>query len=266
MGSNKKHYAVIRGFRPGIYNAWFGPGGAEEQVKGYENALFKGFVTLDAAEKWIQTVSPIITAKTEVISRFAGKPPESPDSPATAKKEAPATANPGGSSGKVSSPSKIVIYTDGGCRRNPGPGGYGAVILHGKRCQELSGGFRLTTNNRMELAACTFALRSLEFPSEVDLHSDSQYVVKGIEKGWAKRWRKNGWMRTPEEAALNADLWAELLELCERHRVRFFWVRGHAGNRENERCDQLATEAALKRDLAEDSGYLRQQARKRDYE
>jgi ribonuclease HI len=153
---------------------------------------------------------------------------------------------------------EVTLYTDGGCKRNPGPGGYGAVIIdHGKR-RELSGGFRLTTNNRMELTACIVALQALAEPAAIVLHSDSRYVVNGIEKGWAKKWRSNGWMRTPEEPALNADLWSKLLEECARHRVRFVWVRGHAGNQENERCDRLASEAILQGRLPDDAGYLAQ--------
>jgi ribonuclease HI len=149
-----------------------------------------------------------------------------------------------------------VVYTDGGCLGNPGPGGYGAVVLDGETRRELSAGYRLTTNNRMELLACIAALETLGAPVEVILHSDSRYVVNGIEKGWARRWRANGWMRSRTEAAVNCDLWARLLDLCEAHRVRFVWVHGHAGNRENERCDRLATSAAQGAGLREDHAYV----------
>ncbi|MGE5343484.1 MAG: ribonuclease HI [Candidatus Omnitrophota bacterium] len=135
---------------------------------------------------------------------------------------------------------KVIIYTDGGCLNNPGPGGYGAVLLHGEKRKELSGGFRKTTNNRMELTACIEALKALKYPCSVMLHSDSQYVVNGITKGWAERWKKKGWMRGQNAPAENCDLWDKLLELCKIHDVEFVWVRGHAGNIENERCDQLA--------------------------
>jgi len=140
---------------------------------------------------------------------------------------------------------------------NPGPGGYGAVILDGDQRIELAQGFRLTTNNRMELMGCIAALETLKAPTDVVLHSDSRYVVNGISKGWARRWRANGWMRTKSEAAVNADLWAKLLDLCALNKVRFVWVHGHAGNRENERCDRLATEAAQGPDLREDRAYVR---------
>jgi len=256
MASSKNYYAVMRGFHPGIYNAWYGPGGAEEQVKGYEKALFKGFSSREEATRWIQEMTSIAhdkKKKKKTASRSSG---ETERRKSLEQKET-SPAEPADAP-EASSLAQTVIYTDGGCRRNPGPGGYGAVILEGGSRRELSRGFRLTTNNRMELMACIASLKSLPDPSDVVLHSDSQYVVKGIEKGWAEKWRSKGWMRTSEEPALNADLWAELLDLCARHRVRFVWVRGHAGNRENERCDSLATAAALSRQSSEDYGYLKQ--------
>jgi len=256
MASSKKYYAVMRGFQPGIYTAWYGPGGAEEQVKGYENALFKGFSALEAAKSWVQEMTPIVNHDKKLVTRHSVK--------AETKTQAKQKKTDAGTSIGVPESSSLpetVIYTDGGCRRNPGPGGYGVVILEGGKRRELSRGFRLTTNNRMELMACIAALQALFVPSDVVLHSDSQYVVKGIEKGWAKKWRRNGWMRTSEEPALNADLWAELLDLCARHRVRFVWVRGHAGNKENERCDALATAAALSSEPLEDYGFLKERRR-----
>ncbi len=153
----------------------------------------------------------------------------------------------------------VIIYTDGGAIGNPGPGGYGAVLLSGKHRRELSGGFRLTTNNRMELTAAIVALKALKTPCKVTLHSDSQYVVNGINKGWAKKWRANGWMRNKKDPALNPDLWQQLLELCEKHDVTFVWVKGHAGIAENERCDQLTQIAIKSGNLAVDEGYERSQ-------
>jgi len=150
---------------------------------------------------------------------------------------------------------KVVIYTDGGCINNPGPGGYGVVLLYGKKRKELLGGYRNTTNNRMELMACIEGLKALKYPCSVKLYSDSQYVVNGIEKGWAKRWKKKGWMRNQLDPAENADLWAQLLDLCEKHDVEFKWVRGHAGNKENERCDQLAKQAATGKKKLSDTPY-----------
>ena len=129
------------------------------------------------------------------------------------------------------------------------------MILAGDNRQELSGGFRLTTNNRMELMGCIEALKSLTAPSRVLLFSDSKYVVDAVTKGWAKKWKRNGWMRTPTEMAQNPDLWDELLTLCDKHTVDFSWVKGHAGTPENERCDRLAVAAAAGRDLARDVWY-----------
>ena len=149
----------------------------------------------------------------------------------------------------------VTIHTDGACLGNPGPGGYGAVLDYEGTRKELSGGFRLTTNNRMELLAVITALEALKEPCQVTVYSDSRYVVDAIEKGWAKRWRAKAWMRTKKEAAINPDLWNRLLQLTEQHDVTLEWVRGHAGNVANERCDQLAVEAASRRDLPPDDVY-----------
>lgn len=151
---------------------------------------------------------------------------------------------------------QVTIYTDGACLGNPGPGGYGAVLLHGEVRKELSGGFRLTTNNRMEMMAAIVGLQSLKEPCVVTLYSDSQYVVNAITKGWAKKWKANGWKRNKTDKAVNPDLWEQLLQLCDRHKVTFCWVRGHSGNIENECCDQLAVAAAKQKDLPPDTGYL----------
>jgi ribonuclease HI len=152
-----------------------------------------------------------------------------------------------------------VIYADGACIRNPGPGGYGTVILSGTQRRELSAGFRKTTNNRMEILGCIVGLETLDAGSKVTVYSDSKYVVNAIAQSWAVRWRANGWRRRDEDGewkpALNADLWKRMLELCEAHRVRFEWVRGHAGNVENERCDVLARTAATSAASGVDEGY-----------
>ncbi|HYK88119.1 MAG TPA: ribonuclease HI [Acidobacteriota bacterium] len=149
----------------------------------------------------------------------------------------------------------VTIYTDGGCIDNPGPGGFGVVLIYGKHRREISGGFRLTTNNRMELLAVITGLEALKARCRATVYSDSQYVVNAIEKGWAKRWRAKNWRRNKEEKALNPDLWERLLRLCEFHEVKFKWVRGHAGNRENERCDELARQAASRSNLPIDVVY-----------
>jgi ribonuclease HI len=128
-------------------------------------------------------------------------------------------------------------------------------LRYGDHRKELSGGYRLTTNNRMELLAVVKALETLNQPCQVTLHSDSRYVVDAMAKGWAKKWRANGWQRNKREKAVNPDLWGTLLDLCEQHAVEFRWVRGHAGDVENERCDRLAVEAAHQPDLPADPGY-----------
>lgn len=139
---------------------------------------------------------------------------------------------------------QVEIFTDGACSGNPGPGGYGVILRYGAAEKELSGGEAITTNNRMELMAAITGLRALREPCQVTLYSDSQYVINGITKGWAAKWRANGWMRNRTEKAVNPELWDELLTLCARHEVTMVWVRGHAGHPENERCDQLAVAAA----------------------
>jgi ribonuclease HI len=150
---------------------------------------------------------------------------------------------------------QVTIYTDGACLGNPGPGGYGAVLLYGPHRQEISGGFRLTTNNRMEIMAVIAALEALKELCRITLYSDSQYVVNAMAQGWARRWKTNGWKRNQREEAVNPDLWERLLDLCDQHQVEFRWLRGHSGIAENERCDQLAVNAAKQPGLLEDTGY-----------
>ena len=134
----------------------------------------------------------------------------------------------------------VTIYTDGACSGNPGPGGYGAILMYGSHKKELSGGEANTTNNRMELMGVITALKALNRPCQVNLYTDSQYVVNAIEKGWARKWQANGWMRNKKDKALNPDLWQMLLDLLEVHQVTFHWVKGHAENPYNNRCDELA--------------------------
>lgn len=150
---------------------------------------------------------------------------------------------------------KVVIHTDGACSGNPGPGGYGTVLQYGEHRKELSGGFRKTTNNRMELLAVIEGLRALKHPCEVTVFSDSKYIVDAVNKGWAKRWQSNGWRRNKRDRALNPDLWATLLNLLETHHVSVRWVKGHAGNPGNERADALAVAASQHDHLAIDEGY-----------
>ncbi len=148
---------------------------------------------------------------------------------------------------------RVTIYTDGACHGNPGPGGYAAILLYDKKRKEISRGYRSTTNNRMELRAVIGGLESLKQKCEITVYSDSQYVVQGLMQGWAKKWRANGWMRNKKEAAKNPDLWDKLLRLCDYHNVEFKWTKGHAGDPENERCDELANAAARAPALLEDT-------------
>ena len=135
---------------------------------------------------------------------------------------------------------KVIIYTDGACSGNPGPGGYGVVLVFGNNRKELSGSEENTTNNRMELTAAIVGLSALKRKCEVKLVTDSKYVSDGISKGWAASWRQNGWRKADKKPALNADLWEKLLILIEQHEVELEWVKGHNGHPENERCDALA--------------------------
>ena len=151
----------------------------------------------------------------------------------------------------------VYAYSDGSAIGNPGPGGYGVVLVRGDARNELSGGFRHTTNNRMELLGAISALQILKRRRRVILTTDSRYVVDGIEEGWAIKWRSNGWRRGKRGKALNPDLWDRLLSLVEEHDVTFEWVRGHAGHAENERCDQLANLAAHGTELDIDEEYER---------
>lgn len=150
----------------------------------------------------------------------------------------------------------VIIYTDGAAEPNPGPGGYGVVMLAGKHRKELSGGFRRTTNNRMELMGVIVGLEALTKPCRVTLFSDSKYVVDSVERGSVHRWKKNNWFRTKTDKAKNADLWARFLDVFEKHVVKFKWVKGHAGVPENERCDELAVAAAQSGNLSPDVGYI----------
>ncbi len=141
---------------------------------------------------------------------------------------------------------KVEIFTDGACAGNPGPGGWGTVLRFGSVQKELSGGEAETTNNRMELTAVIEGLKALKMPCDVTLTTDSKYIADSVLKGWAVSWRKNGWIRSNKEPALNPDLWEELLRLLEIHNVQIVWVKGHSGHPENERCDRLAVAQSKK--------------------
>lgn len=227
--TKKKYYAVAAGHKPGIYTEWFGPDGAQVQVRGFPGARYKGFASREEAQSWLEDPQTVSLQKT---SRIHCEPSALEDLQGY-----------------------VVIYTDGGSINNPGPGGYGIVIIEGDKRLEISGGFRKTTNNRMELMGAIVALKQFEKTIKALLRTDSRYVVNGIMKGWAKRWQKNGWMRTKSEPAENYDLWEQLLDLTNRHHVVIEWVKGHAGNNENERCDVLAKEASAMTNLPSDINY-----------
>lgn len=231
--AKNKYYAVATGRKPGIYDKWYGQGGAEEQVNGYPGAKYRGFPTLRDAEIWLE--GNLSITNSEENSKIIIPPDKS-----TSQSE---------------DTIKVIIYTDGGCIGNPGPGGYGIVIQDKGKRREISGGYRLTTNNRMELMACIVALSSLDDKSAGILYSDSQYIVNGINKGWAFKWRSNDWNRNKREKAENSDLWEELLKVYEENEIEFRWIRGHIGIKENERCDQLSMEAAARKDLQADNVY-----------
>ena len=134
----------------------------------------------------------------------------------------------------------VEIYTDGACSGNPGPGGWGAILRYNGTEKELSGGEEQTTNNRMELTGVISALSALKESCIVELYSDSKYVIDALEKGWAVSWRQKSWKKADKKPALNPDLWEKLLELTEKHEMRYHWVKGHADNEFNNRCDKLA--------------------------
>lgn len=255
----RKFYAVLTGRKPGIYTLWSGPGGAEEQVKGFAGAKFHGFASREEADAYLRAGG--VKAAPELFASDPARPPAAPAGPAhssVAHNSAPYAAD--------LEAGRVVIFTDGACTGNPGPGGYGLVLLcrdgqSGELVrQEGSAGFRRTTNNRMEILACIAALSLLKRRSDVVLYSDSRYVVDAVSKGWARRWRANDWLRAPTESgqrlrAENVDLWEQMLDLLEQHKVEFRWVKGHAQNPENERCDQLAVRAAHQPNLPVDSGF-----------
>lgn len=238
--SKKHYYSVVKGRRPGIYSQWSGSGGAQEQVQGFPGAVYRGFSTREEAEHYLRTGgkesgAPVQPTLVRLPERIHPAPP--------------ALYQPDLDAGR------IVVFTDGASTGNPGPGGYGVVVLAGDKRRELSGGFRCTTNNRMELMAVIVGLQALKTTAPVVVYSDSRYVVNGITLGWARRWRSRGWMRDARNRAENADLWALLLDLLGKCEATFHWVRGHASNPENERCDQLAVQASRKKSLPDDPGF-----------
>lgn len=247
MASKKKFYAILKGRKPGLYTQWDGPNGAKAQVDGFAGSVYRGFETPVEADYFLSTGGKIMPAA--VVGDGGEAAAAGPDY-----------------QGELAA-GKVVVFTDGASTGNPGPGGYGVVLLFKDQRKEMSGGFRCTTNNRMELLACIVALQTLTRRSQVSIYSDSRYVVNAVELGWARRWRENDWMRAPDSKgdsypAENADLWAQMLDLLDQQQVVFHWVKGHASNPENERCDALAVQAAHQRGLPDDVGFDARKCRK----
>lgn len=233
----KKFYAVAVGRRSGIFTDW---PSAEAQVRGVAGAKYMSFPSREEASAWLE--NPVYGKKEHCRNGHG-----------------PAQVRP------EQRPGAIIVFTDGGCINNPGPGGYGIVIEEGLARREMSGGYRLTTNNRMEMTAALVALESLrQCGSPIDLYSDSSYLVNGITKGWARKWRNNGWCKADGGVVMNVDLWQRLLLLADALDVRFHWLKGHAGNEGNERCDKLAVAAARAPELPVDGGYQNTAGREED--
>ncbi|WP_090366746.1 ribonuclease HI [Ferrimonas sediminum] len=154
----------------------------------------------------------------------------------------------------MTQPKHVTLYTDGSCLGNPGPGGYGVLMRYQQHTKELSAGYQLTTNNRMEMLAAIVALETLNAPCTVDLHTDSQYLRQGITQ-WIHGWKRKGWKTASKQPVKNVDLWKRLDTATQQHQIEWHWVKGHSGQPENERVDDLAREAAGQSDLLEDSGY-----------
>lgn len=244
MSTRKKQcYVVVKGRQPGIYSKWFGVGEAAEQVEGFPEAVYKGFYTYEDAINWLRgfPADTLQQCAPDLVARLDDGLGSSPELAATVS--------------ELLRSDTVVIFADGSVDANTGAGGYAVILKYKGHTRELSGGFCKTTSNRMELIACIEGLRALTRRCKVVVFSDSQYVVNSISKGWARKWQAQGWMRNDRERAENYDLWAQLLELCDQHEVEFRWIRGHSDVRENERCDQLAMQAARRKELPRDVGY-----------
>lgn len=228
----KKYYAVLQGRKPGIYLNWEE---TKAQVYSFSKPIYKGFKSLKEAENWLSITKPDDLKKRKTSKKIKGQEINN----------------------EVEKPSdnSIIIYTDGACKNNPGPGGYGVLLLSKNKKKEISGGYRLTTNNRMELLACIIGLEVIKKDSVVNIYSDSAYVVNSINKGWAKKWKANGWKRNKNDFADNIDLWERFLNIYDKHKVKMNWVKGHANNPGNEKCDELASNAAVSSDLQIDIAY-----------
>jgi len=225
MKTGKNYYAVVKGVKPGLYTSWSGENGAQAQVFGFLGAQFKGFAELEDALDYLHAHGIVVAEHKDHQPRVRYQD------------------------------DGIHIFIDGGAIRNPGPGGYGVVLMHQGRRKELSQGFKKTTNNRMELSACIAALSSLNKKMPITIYCDSRYIVDNITQGHAHRWRINNWLTSSKKPVENVDLWRQLLTLVDEFQPQFTWVKGHSGSAENERCDQLAKAAARSDHLIVDDGY-----------
>ena len=228
-----KVYAVRRGRQTGIFTTW---AECEAQVKGYNGAVFKGFLTAAEAQAWLWGKGAAVSDGAPAVS--------AQESAANGRQQETLFVLP-------AQKFDYIVYTDGSCLRNPdGPGGYAAVLLceSSGESTELSGGEPATTNNRMELTAALMALRALPPGVRIQLNTDSRYLRDAIEKYWLRSWKKRGWITSVGTAVKNRDLWEALDAELEKRRGRivFCWVKGHAGQKYNERCDVLAKGEAMK--------------------
>lgn len=224
--AKKQFYAVRIGRKPGIYEEWSGAEGAEAQVKGFAGAAHKGFATRKEAKAWLAGGNNPQATDRRQPSFLGGQ--------ATAGEPAAPVESPA----QVAAAERVVIYTDGACDPNPGPGGWAALLRYQGREKILTGSKPETTNNRMELTAAVQALGALKEPCQVDLFTDSQYLRRGVTE-WLAGWKRRGWQRKQGELA-NADLWQALDQAIQVHQVKWHWVKGHAGDPDNARVDGLA--------------------------
>jgi ribonuclease HI len=238
-------YAVKKGRAPGIYKTW---AEYEAQVKGFADAIYKGFRTRADAKKFLAQEIEEQPHRATRAEREQLQMSRREWDRAEERAEISRSA-------RNDDAGRVMIYTDGSAIRNPGPGGYAAVMLYGARRKEVCNGFRLTTNNRMELMAALVGLEMLRRKCAVTIYTDSKYLRDAMMNGWLTRWLKNGWRTRDGTPVANMDLWTRLWAQTQKHDVKFEWVRGHAGNAENERCDELATQMAARDDLPPDEGY-----------
>lgn len=221
-------------------------------MSGFPSAAYKSFSTLAEAQAWYAH------AKCEHDAGSPGAVEQSVCETTIDRVDETSAASYDPESVKTRTMMQIptvTIYTDGACLGNPGAGGYGVILLYEDHMKELSGGFCLTTNNRMEIMAAIVGLGALNKRCSVQVYSDSRYLVDAVMLGWIEKWRRNGWKRTGREIVKNADLWEEMYQLCKKHEVSVAWVKGHDGNDRNERCDTLAIQAAQGPNLAHDDQY-----------